>query len=182
VSAVRDTPAVAGVIVVSSDPQLLAVLTDGDSGEPPCGRAQVAVLADPGAGLNAAISAGIDSARASDAGAHVAVLLGDLPAMRPADLARALELARPHPLAFVPDAATTGTTMICVSPGVPVEPLFGEGSAKAHAAAGFTTLQIPADSGLRRDVDAPRDLDALVLGRFTHAALAQLEQNPLQLR
>jgi 2-phospho-L-lactate guanylyltransferase len=173
VSAVRKTPFVGGLVVVCHDPNLPSLLADGERLEQRSARVPVTVLPDPGAGLNGAISAGISSARADDAGAHVAVVLGDLPALRPEDLAAALELARGHSLAFVADAATTGTTMITVSPGIPVEPRFGTGSAAAHVASGFAALELPASSGLRRDVDAPGDLDMLLqLGAFTRAALA----------
>jgi 2-phospho-L-lactate guanylyltransferase len=172
VSAVRKTPTVRGLVVVSRDPDLRPMLAGRERLEHRIAHVPVAVLPDPGAGLNAAISAGIDRARADDSSAHVAVVLGDLPALRPADLAEALELAKAYSLAFVADAASTGTTMITVSPGASVEPLFGEGSAAAHAAAGFAMLQVPASSGLRCDVDAPGDLDALGQpGVFTLAAL-----------
>ncbi|MFC0680604.1 2-phospho-L-lactate guanylyltransferase [Lysobacter korlensis] len=174
-NAVAGTPSVAGLVVVSSDPDLLSLLTYPGSSEGRVASVPVTVLPDPKAGLNPAISAGIDHARAADADTHVAVVLGDLPALRSADLAATLDMARAHPRAFLPDTASTGTTMITVSPGYRAEPLFGEGSAAAHAAAGFVALELPRNSGLRRDVDAPRDLDSLLHpGPFTRVALARM--------
>lgn len=99
----------------------------------------------------------------------VAVLLGDLPALRAGDLDAALESAARHPLAFVPDAEATGTTLATARAGVALAPHFGADSAARHAAAGFADL-LAADPaaiapGLRRDVDTAAELrDAVALG------------------
>lgn len=103
----------------------------------------------------------------------VAVLLGDLPAMRAGDLDAALEAAARHPLAFVPDAEGTGTTLATARAGVAFAPHFGADSAARHAAAGFTDLAA-ADPGaiapgLRRDVDTAAELrEAVALGVGPH--------------
>jgi 2-phospho-L-lactate guanylyltransferase len=90
-----------------------------------------------------------------------AVLAGDLPALRPDQLNAALTAARPG-RAFVADAAGSGTVLLAVVPGEPLNPLFGLGSAAAHAASGARPLE--GDwPGLRQDVDTPADL-ATVLG------------------
>ena len=77
---------VAEVIVVTSDARVLASMK-------PLG---VTVVDDPGPNLNAAIAAGIE--RASGC---IAVITGDLPALRPADLAVALALAEAADRAMV---------------------------------------------------------------------------------
>lgn len=133
----------------------------------------VDVVADPAAGLNAAISAGLTRVRPDEAGA---VLLGDVPALRPAELSAALALAAAHPVALVPDAEGTGSVLLAARPGVHVTPRFGAGSAAAHEAAGAVRLEPPLP-GLRRDVDDEESLGqalALGVGRHTAALLAHL--------
>jgi 2-phospho-L-lactate guanylyltransferase len=120
--------------------------------------------ADPG--LNAALARGARVA----AGSPVVALTGDLPALRPAELAAALAaLPVRVPRGFVPDATGTGTAMLAARAGVDLDPRFGPGSARAHAASGAVRL----DGGwptLRQDVDTAADLavaSELGLGRYT---------------
>ena len=130
------------------------------------------IVDDPRAGLNAAVAAGI--ARA-DPRAPVAALLGDLPSLVPDDVDLALERAQEHPLAFVPDAAGLGTTLITARAGDRLTPRYGEGSAARHRAAGHHELDLPAASGLRLDVDSEADLARAVahgVGPATRSALA----------
>jgi 2-phospho-L-lactate guanylyltransferase len=135
----------------------------------------------PVAGLTAAIARGIAHARATGA-VDVAVLLGDVPCLRPDDLDDALALAAGHPLAFVPDADGTGTCLATALAGVVFEPRFGPDSAREHARAGFVSLE--ASARLRRDVDTLAALeDAIALGTGAHtahvvAALADHRQLP----
>ncbi|QDO90406.1 2-phospho-L-lactate guanylyltransferase [Ornithinimicrobium ciconiae] len=125
------------------------------------------VVPDPGAGLNAAVSAGIAAARALDEQAGVAVLLGDLPALRPQDLLEALHECAAHPRALVPDHDGTGTVLLTARPGVTVEPSFGPGSAARHGE--FATVLTPDLPRLRQDVDDLAALQAAVaLGVGTH--------------
>lgn len=112
-------------------------------------------------GLDAAAAAGVTAARALLPGAPVGVLLGDLPALRPDDLAEALTVAEAHPRAMVADSSGTGTTLLTVGASGPFDSRFGAGSAAAHAAIGFTPLGVDPASTLRRDVDLPADLDVL---------------------
>ncbi|WP_022882057.1 2-phospho-L-lactate guanylyltransferase [Gryllotalpicola ginsengisoli] len=173
VAAVRAVPAVAGVTVVSNEAGLDRLLGAAEGIAPASALAPVEVLPDPGDGLNGAVRHGIASFRGQEPTGHIAVLLGDLPGLAPEELARALELAQEHPLAYVADASGTGTTMITIAPDAAAEPMFGEGSAAAHAAAGFTRLEVPAEWGLRRDVDSPEDLAALPApGRHTRLAMS----------
>lgn len=121
-----------------------------------------------GVGLTAAIGLGVARARATGAG-DVAVLLGDLPCLRPRDLDDALALAAEHPLAFVADADGTGTTLATALAGVGFDPHFGADSAGAHARAGYVLLE--ASARLRRDVDTLDALeDAIALGTGPHTA------------
>lgn len=120
-------------------------------------------------GLNAALAeAARDAARRWPADGVVAVV-GDLPALRAADLDAALAEAARHPRSFVRDAAGTGTTLLAARPGVALDPAFGAGSAARHAA---SAAELTATPGLRCDVDTEADLEAaraLGLGPHTSA-------------
>jgi 2-phospho-L-lactate guanylyltransferase len=156
-AAVLACPAVDRALVVTDDPAAARMLTRLGAERVPD---------DPDPGLNAALARG---ARAA-AGAPVVALTGDLPALRPAELAAALAaLPVRAPRGFVPDATGTGTAMLAARAGVDLDPRFGPGSARAHAASGAVRL----DGGwptLRQDVDTAADLAAaseLGLGRHT---------------
>ncbi|WBU39197.1 2-phospho-L-lactate guanylyltransferase [Homoserinibacter sp. YIM 151385] len=164
IAAAAAADSVERVLVVSGDPLDARVLPPG-----------VSVLADPGRGLLAAIRAGLAHPGSTPAvGEGIAVLLGDLPALRPAELDAALAAAARHPLAMVRDAEGTGTTLLTAR-GVRLEPRFGPGSAAAHAALGHVAVDETAGPGLRRDLDTAEDLAALVglgVGPATAAVLA----------
>jgi 2-phospho-L-lactate guanylyltransferase len=111
----------------------------------------------PRGGLNEAMRYGADLV-AGPTGPR-AVLAGDLPALRPDQLGSALRAAGRR--SFVPDAEGTGTVLLAVPAGVPLDPRFGAGSAAAHAASGAVPLA--GDwPGLRQDVDTAADLAAVL--------------------
>jgi coenzyme F420-0:L-glutamate ligase/coenzyme F420-1:gamma-L-glutamate ligase len=115
-------------------------------------------LVDSGAGLNAAIAAGIARAQHLVPDAFTAVLMADLPALSADDLDTALQLAVEaalggHPLGFVVDHEGTGTTAVTVAPGAGASTRFGAGSRALHASAGYVELGVPQESTLRLDVD-----------------------------
>ena len=115
---------------------------------------------EPDAGLNPALVYGAGRGRELFPEAGVGALSADLPALRPAELARVLEAAAKVPEAFVPDAGGTGTTLYTARPGVPFSPAFGADSRTAHRARGVHELLLPATDSVRRDVDTPDDLKA----------------------
>lgn len=126
------------------------------------------------AGLDAAVGAGV---AAIDPGGRMprAALLGDLPALRPDDLAQALRAAASVPRGVVPDAEGTGSTLVTGGPGVGWTSSFGEGSFDRHVALGCAVLPVSDASTLRRDVDTAAQLEAaraLGLGPRTSALLA----------
>lgn len=148
--------AVLQVVVVSDDPELaresatIPALRFVPEGEP--------------RGLDAAIATGI---AAIDPGGRMprAALLGDLPALRPADLADALRAAASVDRSVVADAEGTGSTLVTARPGVEWTSSFGDGSLARHVALGCAVLAIPDASTLRRDVDtAPQLAAAAALG------------------
>jgi 2-phospho-L-lactate guanylyltransferase len=139
------------------------VVTDDPGAAETLAAVGARVVADvPDAGLNPALTHGIELLRA-DPGLGVATLSADLPALQPADLAAALASVPDGGRAFVADAANTGTTLLAAAPGAVLTPGYGEGSRAVHLASG--ALQLPGTPGLRLDVDTPEDLlEALRLG------------------
>ncbi len=124
-------------------------------------------------GLNAAIRQGLTACPEGP----VAVLLGDLPALRAQDLQAALAAATAHPTAFVPDATGIGTVLLSAAlPGL-LRPRFGPRSARAHARRSVPIgLELPR---LRHDVDTRADLAAVLtlgVGDYTMAALHRADQ------
>ena len=181
VSAVVACPAVARVIVVTSDPvagsRLLSlgalVIPEAPPGVPrrdvPDGSQHL---------LNAALLGGAAVASRRWPGTGLAALTADLPALRPAELAEALRAASDTGgAAFVPDAAGLGTTMYAVVPGAEFRPMYGGASRARHAAGGATELALDGIAGLRQDVDTPDDLRAAValgVGPRTAGVAAEL--------
>lgn len=113
-------------------------------------------------GLAGAVGVGLEAAGADG---PVAVLLADLPALRPEHLGVALAdvelILRTTMTAFVPDLDGEGTVLLAGRVAADLEPRFGAGSAGAHERAGAVrvALDLP---GLRRDVDTADDLAAAV--------------------
>jgi 2-phospho-L-lactate/phosphoenolpyruvate guanylyltransferase len=147
---------VGAVIVVTDDPlansELAALGAD-------------VVPDEPRRGLNPALAYGAGLARAAAPRSGVGALSADLPALRPAELAVALDATARAPTAFVPDAAGEGTTLYTARPGASFLPAFGTGSRLRHRTAGARELSARDIAGLRRDVDTLDDLrEALTLG------------------
>jgi 2-phospho-L-lactate guanylyltransferase len=173
VAAVADVDAVDRVILVSAEPLLHEALLPFE----------VEVVADPGGGLNAAVAAGVTHAQNLAPESFAAVLVGDLPALKGADLAAALDLAVEaarggHPLGFVADKDGTGTTAVTAAPGATASTRFGLGSRESHAAAGFVELAVPGASSLHLDIDDAPTLDGVLdlVGPLTRAELARIAE------
>ena len=130
------------------------------------------VLPDPGLGLNAAIELGLKSV---STGSTRSVLLGDLPALRPAELAEALEASVRAELSFVADADGSGTVLVVAQPGIQHRVAFGPDSRRAHLANGYVELLDPWVT-LRRDIDRAEHLHGLTLGPRTAALLADAQR------
>ena len=144
----------------------VAVVTDD-----PAAAAELAALGarivpdSPAAGLNAALSHGAEAVRERRPDAAVAALNADLPALRPAELARVLARASVFPRAFLTDAAGIGTTLLSAAPGVELRPAFGGRSRRRHLASGAAEILLGEVDSVRQDVDTGDDLAAaLALG------------------
>jgi len=158
IAAVTATPGVADVVVVTADDEAARVAAGLGA----------RVVDQPGSarGLAGAIATGL-AACAADA--PVAVLLADLPSLRPVDLGTALGavaalLREGRPAVVVPDAEGTGSVLLAAGRPADVRHAFGAGSADRHQDRGAHRLEyVPAR--LRRDVDTRADLvAALELG------------------
>jgi 2-phospho-L-lactate guanylyltransferase len=149
VTAVMRTDQDLRVIVITDDPVAASALRELG--------AQV-IPDEPRDGLNAALRHGAAIAAQGWPASGTAALSADLPALRPAELARALSAAAVWPNAFVADAAGDGTTLYTAAPGVAFRPAFGLASRARHAAGGAAELELTDIPGLRRDVDTPADL------------------------
>lgn len=156
VAAALACPRVADVTVVTDDPVAGAELA---------ALGALVVPDAPAAGLNAALRYGAERAGErgprAGAGAGVAALNGDLPALRPAELTEVLaEAARLPGRAFLADAAGLGTTLLTASRGVALSPGFGGASRARHLASGAREITLPAVPSVRQDVDTAADLEA----------------------
>jgi 2-phospho-L-lactate guanylyltransferase len=144
--------------------------------------AKVVTESRPGSGLIAAVADGLAAtSRRPWCGRPAAVLLADLPALRPEDLRAALDAARTAlhggraPMAAVPDADGTGTVLLAARTPARLDPAFGPDSFAEHLRRGAVPLPLDLPR-LRRDVDTPGDLDAalaLGVGPRTASALAE---------
>ncbi|MCE0486597.1 2-phospho-L-lactate guanylyltransferase [Ornithinimicrobium sediminis] len=156
-------------------PHRVVVVTSDASTSETVRRLGAHRVPDPGTGLDAAVAAGLERCRREEPGGHVAVLLGDLPALRPADLLTALQECARHTRTVVPDHTGTGTVLLATT-GPDLRPAFGSGSAARHAA-GATRLELDLPR-LRQDVDDRDDLLRAVglgVGPATRAVLADAD-------
>lgn len=170
IEAARAADGVRRLVVVTSDPAVTTRL-----------RAEgVDTVAEgPVAGLNPALARAARRLTDADPCAVVGALQADLPALRPDELAAALDHAAAAftagaDRAFCADASGLGTTLLLAAPGVALRPAFGAGSAARHAASGARELHGEWPR-LRCDVDTAADLSAateLGLGRRTGELLA----------
>lgn len=173
VAAVVRCRSVGRVLVVTGDPAVAAAHS----------ALGAEVVADPGGGLDGALAAGA-AAAGSTAPAPCALLLADLPALRPEDLDAALvacglALDGGAVQVTVPDADGTGTVLLAASSAAGLRPRFGPGSADAHASDALVLPGAPAR--LRRDVDTPAHLAEAVrhgVGPRTAAVLAAAGSDP----
>jgi 2-phospho-L-lactate guanylyltransferase len=169
ITAALAVPMVTTITVVTPDAHAAEVARDLGA----------AVLADPTPDghadpLNSALRAAEAAVRERHDG--VGVLQGDLPALQPRELARALAVARSHPRSFVGDRHGSGTAALFAF-GTPLGPSFGVDSARRHRDSGAIELT-GGWPGLRCDIDTPDDLTAaleLGVGTSTKRIVAELE-------
>jgi 2-phospho-L-lactate guanylyltransferase len=154
------------------------VVTDEDVARQALAALGAQVVPDlPDAGLNPALAHGAAVALTRYPDHGVGALSADLPALRAAELGRALAAGARHRAAFVSDGAGTGTTLLVAPPGGSFAPQFGERSRARHRAAGVVELELADVPTLRRDVDTEVDLydaERLGVGRRTASVIAAI--------
>ena len=168
---------VTAVLACQAAARVIVITDDAAAGAALAGLGALVVPDEPRDGLNAALRHGAAFATARWPGCGTAALSADLPALRPAEIGRALRAASGWPTAFVADAAGDGTTLYTAAPGAAFRPAFGQASRARHAAGGAAELDLEGIPGLRRDVDTPADLRgaaALGLGRHSARLAAEL--------
>jgi 2-phospho-L-lactate guanylyltransferase len=165
IAAARWCPGVAGVLVVSREPALPALLGSTAPLVEPARQdkstplpADVVVVDDPASTLNHSIRYGADRATMRWPGRGVAVVTSDLPALASVDLAAVLTAAIRHPRAAVADTEGTGTTVLTARPEARLRPAFGADSFARHRRLGAVDLTAIAAPGVRRDVDVAAHL------------------------
>ena len=169
VAAALACDAVASVLVVTDDVGLADLVRAAGARAVPDGRT---------GDLNASLWQGAAEVERRGPGSRLTALCGDLPCLRPDELAAVLHEAAAHGRpAFVPDVAGLGTTCY-TAPGLATfGPAFGGPSRCAHLDRGAVELHAPAVT-VRRDVDTPEDLAAaraLGTGPATTAVLDALD-------
>jgi 2-phospho-L-lactate/phosphoenolpyruvate guanylyltransferase len=167
---------VAAALAADSVATVLVVTDDGVVRDAVQGLGAVVLADAPGAGLNEALRYGAGYARQRWPSRGVCAVAGDLPAMRPAELAAALRAAAELREAFVPDADGTGTALYAATPDSAFRPRFGPASRRRHLDGGAAEIASGLLTGLRRDVDTVDDLRAAAaigLGPRTRAELGQ---------
>jgi len=165
--------AVAGCAAITS---MVVVTDDEETSATARSLGALAVPDTPDAGLNPALRHGAEVARSVRHDCAVAALSSDLPALRPSELAAALQACARYPRAFVCDAVGTGTTLLSAAPDHGLVPRFGPRSRARHRADGAVEITDAGLASLRRDVDTWADLwDAqrLGVGPATAALLAR---------
>jgi 2-phospho-L-lactate guanylyltransferase len=155
VAAARACPSVSRVLVVTDDHLLAGRLREQGAD----------VIPDGASDLNATLVQAAAEVHRRDPSLHLVALCADLPALRPAELARALEATDPVRMSFVSDQEGTGTTTVVAPTLDAFRPSFGPGSRLHHLAADAHEVDVADVPGLRRDVDEPDDLvEAIRLG------------------
>jgi len=130
------------------------------------------VVADVGEGLNPALEQGVRRVVRDLGPGPTAILLGDIPTLRPQDLLEALAACGMHSRALVPDASGSGTVLLSALRSRELRPRFGPDSAREH---GVESVRLDLDlPALRTDVDddqALRRAVAIGVGQHTAAVL-----------
>lgn len=172
VTAVAGAPGVARVLLVVEDADDGRTIADAARATAaPESSAPVDAHVTTATSLNAAIRDG--AAQAGEG--PVAVLPCDVPSATAAEIGAALAAAHRHERAVVADADGVGTTLLAARHGRDLRPRYGPDSWRRHVDDGATPLELPAGSGLRRDVDLRSDL-AMVTGPATRRAWRDSQQ------
>ncbi len=155
---------------VLASPLVAHVIVVGDTTEVPA-DSRVRPLVEPRADLSHALDIGLDTL---DPEQPVAIVVCDIPALRPAEITTALTEGGRYRWSMICDRNGTGTTMLMSPRQRDLQHRFGHRSRAAHVAMGAADLAHLPVPGLRCDVDTEVDLwDAhrMGVGENTRALL-----------
>jgi 2-phospho-L-lactate/phosphoenolpyruvate guanylyltransferase len=145
---------VVAVLVVTDDDVIAASAAD---------LGAIAVPDVPRDGLNAAFRHGIEAATSRYPGTGIALLMGDLPALRTIELEAALAIAESSSaVVAVADREGVGTTMLASAAPALLIPRFGAGSFARHRALDASAPKLDGLNSLRCDVDDAAGLHAAI--------------------
>jgi 2-phospho-L-lactate guanylyltransferase len=165
-AALRDAPRVERVLVVSPDPEVLALAASLGAtplADPPIPPDANTCPPAEESGLNAALDYAASVAAAGGAGALLA-LPADLPLVTAADVAAVCEPIPPAPSVVLAPTADGGTSALLREPPLALPARFGANSLRAHleaAAAHGVAARLVWRRNLSLDIDRPTDLDHL---------------------
>jgi 2-phospho-L-lactate/phosphoenolpyruvate guanylyltransferase len=149
--ALRAAPGIERVTVMTPDPAVGGRV----------GAWGVAVVPDPGPGLNAALARMITRVGRS---AACLIIAGDLPLLSAADVASLLAAGGSRTLVLAPSKEGTGTNAVLIPAGMPFRPAYGPGSLRRHRLGaqllGYEAVEVRRP-GLTFDVDGAADLEML---------------------
>jgi 2-phospho-L-lactate guanylyltransferase len=140
------------------------VVTDDDVIAASASELGAIVVPDvPNEGLNAAFRHGIEAATARYLGTGIALLMGDLPALRTIELEAALAIAESSSaVVAVADREGVGTTMLASAAPALLIPRFGAGSFARHSTLDASAPKLDGLNSLRCDVDDAAGLHAAI--------------------
>ena len=147
----NDTPAIAQILVVTSDAEVSRLASEGGA----------TVLNQADAGVNAAIEYGIE--QLGDVGSERFIaIFGDLPYLTSNDIQNVVDLMEPGTLVVAPDRHERGTNLLAGYRVDAIRPAFGSDSFKTHrgvAVEGGLIVREYRSRGTAFDIDTPDDLD-----------------------
>jgi 2-phospho-L-lactate guanylyltransferase len=169
--ALRATPEVSQIHIVTSDSELSAILSPAYS--------DARIIREPArSGLNGALE--YAASRLAGYGAtRMVIVPADLPLIRPAVLGELVRASEHAAVAIVPDRSGVGTNLLVLSPPSAIPPRFGGNSLAEHLDEArrrhlrYTVLPAGRPSW---DVDFPADILAVIRygrGTNTHAQVCQ---------
>jgi 2-phospho-L-lactate guanylyltransferase len=174
--ALARTPSIDSVFVVSGERSLAHAAAD---------RGAILIADDVESGQSAAVTRGVEAARASGV-ERVLCVPGDCPGMDPAELEELLRArsSGSREVVVIPDRHGTGTNGLLLTPADVIEPSFGEGSCARHielARAAGVAVRLAHPRSLLLDVDTHADLDAMRahLARARAAGRSKIAQRTL---
>jgi len=185
--ALARAPSIESVIVVSGEESVARAAAE---------RGAIVVVDDVESGQSAAVTSGLQAARAAGA-ERVLCVPGDCPGVDPGELEDLLRApGRAREVVVIPDRHGIGTNGLLLTPPDVIAPACGEGSCARHLAlarAAGVAVRVERPPSLLFDADTSADLDALrahlaatrggdrtAIGRRTLEVLAAIAQ-PLQI-